>query len=482
MKAILIARVSTDDQAEALPAQVYRLQDYAIKNDFDYDLVEIKESAYKGDRLEFNKVIQQLNAFSETVALIFDKVDRYSRDPSAPEVRLLNTMCKEGKIELHFPSDYLVITKDSSANQWLTLSLNTSFSQYYSNAISDNVRRRNEQLRRDGIWTGRAPIGYINTVKDNKKWIDVDPLKSKAIKDAFEAYSSGTSTLIDIKRFWESKYGIKAHVSGVDKVLKNPFYYGVMQVNGKQYDHHYEKLTTKAMFDQCEAVRSGYKSKPNSAGGLPFPYKGIIECAECGCAITFETKKGRYTYGHCSQFKGKHGAKYLREERFTEEFEQMFKSIVVPDDVIEQILTLINEDKSKVINEKRNTIAGLKAEASKYENRIDRLYEDYLDGKVDETLYDRKSKAYRTMVDNLNTQISTFELSETDRYETVSHLLEVSRNAHKVFKGSDYLGKRKMLKKVLSNSRLMNDTLLLKMKKPYDLMAFCNNNSTWQGQ
>ena len=122
MKAILIARVSTDDQAEALPAQVYRLQDYAIKNDFDYDLVEIKESAYKGDRLEFNKVIQQLNAFSETVALIFDKVDRYSRDPSAPEVRLLNTMCKEGKIELHFPSDYLVITKDSSANQLYHLS------------------------------------------------------------------------------------------------------------------------------------------------------------------------------------------------------------------------------------------------------------------------------------------------------------------------------------------------------------------------
>ena len=179
MKAILVARVSTDDQAEALPAQIYKLQDYALKNELDFELVEIKESAYKGDRLEFNKVIDKLSSFKETVALVFDKVDRYSRDPSAPEVRILNALCKQGKIELHFVSDYLVITKDSSANQWLMLSLNTSFSQYYSNSISDNVKRRNEQMRRDGLWTGKAPTGYVNTVKDGKKWIDIEPTHSQ---------------------------------------------------------------------------------------------------------------------------------------------------------------------------------------------------------------------------------------------------------------------------------------------------------------
>ena len=60
MKAILIARVSTDDQAEALPAQIYKLTDYAFKNELDFEIVEIKESAYKGDRLEFNKVIDRV--------------------------------------------------------------------------------------------------------------------------------------------------------------------------------------------------------------------------------------------------------------------------------------------------------------------------------------------------------------------------------------------------------------------------------------
>ena len=47
MKAYLIARVSTLDQSDALPGQIYRLTDYANRKDFDFDfeLFEIRESA-----------------------------------------------------------------------------------------------------------------------------------------------------------------------------------------------------------------------------------------------------------------------------------------------------------------------------------------------------------------------------------------------------------------------------------------------------
>jgi site-specific DNA recombinase len=481
MKAILIARVSTDDQAEALPAQVYKLQDYALKNEFDFELVEIKESAYKGDRIEFNKVIDRLSSFNETVALVFDKVDRYSRDPSSPEVRTLNALCKAGKIELHFPSDYLILTKNSSANQWFMLSLNTSTSQLYSNLISDNVKRRQQQMWRDGLWTAKAPTGYVNMVKDGKKWIDLEPTWSQAVKDAFAMYSSGVSTLIDIKKHWQNKYALTVHVSTIDKVLKNPFYYGVMRINGELYDHHYDTLTTKTMFDKCEQVRSGYKSKPNSTGGLPYAYKGLVRCANCDCLVTFETKKQKYTYGHCSQFKGKHGASYVREAEFTRQFEDMFKRIVVPEDVAKAILDLINADRATEIEGRSARLSSLNGELGRFENRIDRLYEDHLDGKIDDSLYERKTKEYQTSIANLKTQISTFELSESGRYETVSHLLEVAKDGYKIFSKLDYLGKRKLLKKVLSNSQLSGDLLLLKMKKPYEMMAFCNENSTWQG-
>lgn len=481
MKAILIARVSTEDQAEALPAQVYKLQDYALKNELDFELVEIKESAYKGDRLEFNKILARLSSFKETVALVFDKVDRYSRDPSAPEVRILNKMCKDGKIELHFPSDYLVITKDSSANQWLMLSLSTAFSQHYSNAISDNVNRRNQQLWRDGIWTSKAPTGYVRVDKDGTKWIDAHAIESLAIRDAFKMYASGVSSLLDIQKHWDSKYALVSPTSTIHKILKNPFYYGRMRIKGELYDHHYDKLTTKELFDTCENVRVGYKSKPNSTGGLPFAYKGLVRCSECDCLVTFETKKRKYTYGHCSQYKGKHGAQYLPEQKFTSQFESMLKKIIVPDEVAKTILELINSDKAQRNANKDAQTAIIKAEIGRYENRLDRLYEDHLDEKIENDLYERKTNEYQASIENLKAQLDTFELSESNRYETVSHLLTVSKNAHKIFLESDYLGKRKVLKKVLSNSQLRDDKLVLKLKKPYELMAFCSDNSTWQG-
>ncbi len=481
MKAILIARVSTDDQAEALPAQVYKLKDYALKNEFDFELVEIKESAYKGDRIEFNKVLSRLMDLTETVALVFDKVDRYSRDSSSPEVRILNSLCKAGKIELHFPSDYLVITKDSSANQWLMLSLNTSFSQYYSNSISDNVKRRQEQMHRDGLWTGKAPRGYSNTVKDGKKWIDINPIEANAVKEAFELYSLGSSTLHLIKKLWLEKYNISTSISHIESVLKNPFYFGMMRINGNLYKHHYETITTKELFDACETIRSGFKSKPNSVGGIAFAYKGLIRCSDCDCLVTFENKKQKYVYGHCSQFKGKHGAQYLREEKFTEQFQTVLKKITIPDDVAKTVLDLINADRIENNATKQDRVNVIKAEISRFENRIDRLYEDRLDGKIDEALYTRKTNEYQSSITNLNAQLSTFELSSNDRLETVSHLLEVSKNAHNIFISSDSIGKRKILKKVLSNSLLSGDRLLLKLKKPYELMASCNDNSAWQG-
>src|SRR4051812_33733818 len=115
MKAILIARVSTDEQKDALPGQVQRLIDYAKRQRFEYKLVEIKESAYyKGNRNEFAAAINKIRAAKNSI-VVFDKVDRYTRDSTSEEVKILQNLWRKGDIELHFPSDNLVIHKDSPA-------------------------------------------------------------------------------------------------------------------------------------------------------------------------------------------------------------------------------------------------------------------------------------------------------------------------------------------------------------------------------
>jgi site-specific DNA recombinase len=162
MKAFLIARVSTLDQSDALPGQIYRLNDYATSKGYDSELFQIKESAYKGNRISFMSIIDKIRKHPEICVVVFDKIDRYTRNSNSEEVSLLNSLCRAGLIEMHFPSDHLFINKESSAQEHFMLNMGVSSAQYYSDSISDNVKRRNQQKYRDGEWCHKAPFGYKN--------------------------------------------------------------------------------------------------------------------------------------------------------------------------------------------------------------------------------------------------------------------------------------------------------------------------------
>lgn len=84
MKAILIARVSTEEQRDAgnsLPAQVARLERYCGNKGFEIaHICSFDESAYTDDRSEFDAIIDLILEQHEKIAVCCDKVDRLSRN------------------------------------------------------------------------------------------------------------------------------------------------------------------------------------------------------------------------------------------------------------------------------------------------------------------------------------------------------------------------------------------------------------------
>lgn len=84
MKAIIISRVSTEEQREAnnsLPAQTGRLERYCQNKGFDiFKRFSFDESAYKDNRGDFDKILDFVIEQKEKVAVCFDKVDRLSRN------------------------------------------------------------------------------------------------------------------------------------------------------------------------------------------------------------------------------------------------------------------------------------------------------------------------------------------------------------------------------------------------------------------
>jgi len=187
MKAIIVARVSTEEQKDAgnsLPAQLNRLKSYCerkgfkIIKEFSFD-----ESAYKNKREEFDKILDYIINQKEKIVVCFDKVDRLSRNVFDMRVATLYEKALKDEVELHFPSDGQVINSKISAVEKFQFGISLGLAKYFSDAISDNVKRAQEQMLRSGIWPGKAPYGYRNITKDNgKKWIIVDPLSAQVVK------------------------------------------------------------------------------------------------------------------------------------------------------------------------------------------------------------------------------------------------------------------------------------------------------------
>ncbi len=111
VKGTLIARVSDPSQREALPAQILRLREYSEKLGLDSDLHSFDETAYKDDRKKFQEIVDKIAKYPGKQVVVFDKIDRFTRDASSEVVRILKDKVKEGNLELHFPSDGLVFHK-----------------------------------------------------------------------------------------------------------------------------------------------------------------------------------------------------------------------------------------------------------------------------------------------------------------------------------------------------------------------------------
>lgn len=483
MKAILIARVSTEEQKEAglsLPAQVARLERYCQSKSFEIiHIFSFDESAYTDNREEFDQIVNLVFAQQEKVAVCCDKVDRLSRNMFDKRVSLLYERALADKIELHFVSDGQVINSSISAVEKFQFGISLGLAKYYSDAISDNVKRANEHKLRKGEWTGRAPYGYTNVhLPNNKKDIVINECAAVIIQKAFELYATGAYSMELLCKKLREEHGVKWSRGYLDAALKNPFYHGVMLAKGNTYPHRYPPLISKTTFDQVQLVKSRFNKQPHKFAGLPYMYRGLISCAKCGLAITPEKHKG-HVYYHCTQFNGKHGAKWLREENITEQLADIFKRIQIPQVHLEKITKTLNETHKQKIEFHTKHFDELSSKRKIQTNRLDKIYLDRLDGNITEESYSRYYKQFRDELTDIDAQLSRLQEAEDSYYETATAILGITMNAHDLFISSEVEDRRHLIKLVLSNLTLDNEKLVYEAHKPFDLMLECSDRKLW---
>lgn len=481
MKAILIARVSTEEQKEAgnsLPAQIARLEKYCISKGFKiWKTYSFDESAYKTQRNEFDAILDMINAQKEKIVVCCDKVDRLTRNIFDKRVSLLYEKALNDQAELHFVSEGQVINSSISAATKFQFSISLGLAKYYSDAISDNVKRANEQKLRKGEWIAKAPYGYeYITLPDGRKDIIITEHEAYLVKQAFEFYATGAFSMSLLLQRLKNDFGIDWHKSFLDKMFLNPFYYGVMEIKGKQYPHRYPPIITKSLYDQVQKIKSNFnKRKKFKYAGLPYIYRGLLRCGDCGLAITPEKHKG-FVYYHCTQYNGKHGATWFREEKITEILGSIFKQLQMPEDIARQISDTLAEDHTNKANFTEKKRSELTHEHKKVTLMLDNLYMDKLKGSITDSEYDKFYTRLRDQLIEVETHLGQLEDADENYYRTAKCLLKLISKAHELFLSSEVEERRLLIKLVLSNLRIEGENVLHEANKPFDL--FINNQDS----
>src|SRR4051794_26862512 len=110
---------------------------------------------------------------------------------------------------------------------------------------------------------------------------------------------------------------------------------------------------------------------------------GLIRCGHCGCLLVGELMKGRYVYYHCTGYRGKCAEPYTREEALERQFAACLRKLVVPPAVLAWLQSEISASDQIERAAREQALRKCQTELHRIQARLDVLYEDRLDGRID---------------------------------------------------------------------------------------------------
>ncbi len=488
MKAIILARISSKEQFDghSLDAQMRNLEQYAERKELDViKKLSIIESSTKKQRPEFDEMITFIKRQKTKIALIVDTVDRLQR--SFKETPIFNDLMQRDVLELHFVKEGNVLCKDANSTQKLMWNMGVVMAQSYTDQLSDNIRGSVNFKLRNGGWCGQAPLGYLNIVdsKNGKASVAVDLKKARLVKKLFSEYSKGTYSLkllSENAKKWglTSRKEVKLGAQYLQTILQNPFYYGVMRVKGQLYQHNYEPLISKQLFDKCQEVKKkrGYNpSKINTK--YPFLFRSLITCQASGRQVTCDIKKGKYFYLICRNPKDLSHKIWIKELIILKQVEAALKKIHISDADFDEIKKYTQKRAELNRLQSKQNIMKLHEERTEIEQQIDKLTDLLVKEQIPQDIYNRKYTQLQQRNSDITADLRAQLLNGKDFEEALLSMLLLCNKGLVVFKSSKTTLKRHLLKTVFSNLQMNGEKLRYTMNSPLSECMDAEGETKW---
>ena len=475
-QAVIYARVSSKEQEKegfSIPAQLKLLKEYAAVQRFAIaqESVDVETAKLTG-RTAFGGMVAYLKSHPTIRALLVEKTDRLYRN-----LKDWVTL-DELDVEIHFPKEGVVLSRDSRSSEKFMHGIKVLMAKNYIDNLSEEARKGMQEKAEQGIWPTVAPLGYRNVMgPDGKKIIAPDPEAAAHISKLFEWYATGELSLrgAAVKAraagFAYRKTGGPVPTSTVHSILRNRLYAGEIDWNGRLYPGRHEPLVSRELWERVQGVLDGRHAKKLRRAKHDFPFSGLITCGHCGCAVVGEIKKGRYVYYHCTGYRGRCGEPYVREEVIEAKFTELLGRLTFDDEVMEWVREALLASHADEKREHEAAIERLQAEHRRLQARVDAMYLDKLDGRIDAAFFDRMSAQWRDEQARCLRDIEQHQSANRSYMEEGVRLLELARSAQRLFEQQDAREKRRLLSFVVSNCAWKDGELVAELRQPFDLLA-----------
>ena len=475
--AVSYLRVSTRGQAErggghdegfSIPAQreANKKKATTLGAIVGKEFVDRGASAKSADRPQLQAMLEYVRENANRVDyVIVHKVDRLARnrDDDSDIMRVL----RECGVQLVSASESI----DETPSGMLLHGIMSSIAEFYSRNLATEVKKGMGEKVKSGGTIGRAPIGYINVRRIDEKGreertVELDPQRAPLVKLAFEEYSTGNWSLNSLAEYM-SALGLNTRATPkipskpvtkctIEKMLKNPYYAGVIRYNGVEYDGAHEALVSLETFNSVQTIIRAHHNGERTRDHPHF-LKGSVFCHECGSKMIVTYAKGKsgdiYPYFICA---GRHRTKskdqkckmrsiLIDEVEF--QVEQIYdKYSIKPNDrlLLEgKIQEFINKENEKFKAE----LDALRREKEKLVRRQEKLLEAHFNDAIPLDLMKREQRS-------ISKQLAAIEHEMNVRSTTFDEILKNLSLAFDLIEdcGSTYRKANDTIKKLMNQS------------------------------
>ena len=383
MRAALYPRVSTEEQhikGLSLVAQQQALEDYAKSQ--GYEIVGIYADEGISARKPVSKRPAMLRLLEDVKKdkidiILVTKLDRWFRN--IKEYHLTQEI-----LDAHncYWKTIFENYDTSTANGQMVVNIMLSVNQSECDRDSERIKAVFDYKRSQGMAvTGMcAPYGYII----ENKYVVKDQKTRHIVEDAIDFYFTWFSVR-KTHKYLQEKYGAEApSFNKVDRIFKNPKYWGEWEGN-PNYCEPYMTL------EQAKKMKTVKNARTYEGDGYTYIFSSLIKCPICGCSMTgYKATKTLYN-GHVSVYR-----RYRCLKKYDKHPSPNITETVVEAYMLEHVVGKLEQEifkaEQQMKKKKKNPTAALIAER-------ERLNTMFLKGRISDKYYDEQ---YMKLTNEIN--------------------------------------------------------------------------------